>query len=74
MSKAIKIKKEVYEKLEKLKTELGAESFSEVIEKLITTYESMKKHQDFTQLLQDLEGFYNIWERIRGKLLAFIQQ
>ena len=73
MSKAIKVKKEVYEKLEKLKTELGMQSFNEVIEKLITTYESMKKHQDFTQLLQDLEGFYNVWSRIKEKMLKIIQ-
>ena len=65
MRRAIMVKEDVYKRLAELKKELSIETFNGVIEKLIMTYESLKKYQELAQLLQDLEGFYNVWSRVR---------
>ena len=74
MNKTIRIKKETYEKLEKLKDELNVRTYNDVIEKLIMTYESLKKHQEFTQVLQDLDAFYRVWDRIKGYLSKMTEE
>ena len=69
----IVVKEDVYAKLEKLKKELGVQTFNDVIEALVATYESLKVYEDSTKLLQNLKELYNIWQKTRQVIQSLMQ-
>jgi predicted CopG family antitoxin len=50
--KQIKLPKELYDKLAKLKHELGVRTFGEVVGELINMYEGFKSYRNLGKLLQ----------------------
>jgi predicted CopG family antitoxin len=71
--KQIKLSKELYDKLAKLKQELNVRTFGEVIGELINIYEGFKSYRDLDKLLQLINDAQQIVSELSRVLNAINQ-
>lgn len=71
--KQIKLSKELYDKLAKLKQELNVRTFGEVIGELINMYEGFKSYRSLSKLLQLISNAQQIVSEL-SQVLSTINQ
>ena len=71
--KQIKISKELYDRLAKLKQELNVRTFGEVIGELINMYEGFKSYRSLSKLLQLINDARQVVSEL-SQLLSTINQ